>query len=183
MFLHRNNGVSALLSLSGTYRWHYSLLPRDNMPFNQEGIADLDGDGNFEVITAHRDGLLRAFNSKAGNQLCPTCDPETELTPYNRSAVERWTHKITGAINPSVYRSDQDFATVDLDGDGAMEILIGDGEGTLHALKEQNGVCTTLWKLSVTTRRLGSPIVADIDGDGQGEILIPSEDGIMHCLK
>ena len=183
VFLHRNNGVSALLSLSGTYRWHYSLLPRDNMPFNQEGIADLDGDGNFEVITAHRDGLLRAFNSKAGNQLCPTCEPETELTPYNRSAVERWTHKITGAINPSVYRSDQDFATVDLDGDGAMEILIGDGEGTLYALKEQNGVCTTLWKLSISTRRLGSPVVADIDGDGQGEILIPSEDGIIHCLK
>ena len=64
-----------------------------------------------------------------------------------------------------------------------MEILIGDGEGTLYALKEQNGVCSTLWKLSITTRRLGSPVVADIDSDGQGEILIPSEDGIRHCLK
>ena len=62
-------------------------------------------------------------------------------------------------------------------------MLIGVCKGTLYALKEKNGICTTLWKLSISTRRLGSPIVADIDGDGQGEILIPSEDGIIHCLK
>ena len=183
VFLHRNNGVSALLTLSGNYRWHYSLLPRDNMPFNQEGIADLDGDGNFEVVTAHRDGLLRAFNSQASSQLCPTCEPGTEVTMFNRAAEERWTYKIAGAINPSVYRSDQDFVSVDLDGDGTMEVLIGDGEGTLLALKERNGSCSTFWKVRITNRRLGSPIVADIDGDGRGEILVPSEEGLMHCLK
>lgn len=102
---------------------------------------------------------------------------------FNRAAEERWTYKIAGAINPSVYRSDQDFVSVDLDGDGTMEVLIGDGEGTLLALKERNGSCSTFWKVRITNRRLGSPIVADIDGDGRGEILVPSEEGLMHCLK
>ena len=97
--------------------------------------------------------------------------------------MDQGPHKIPGPIHPRVCRSDQEFATVDLDGDGAMEILIGSGEGTLYALKEKNGSFSTLWKLRFTTRRLGSPIVADIDGDGQGEILIPSEDGTIHCLK
>jgi hypothetical protein len=106
VFLNRNNGVSAALTLNGDYRWLYSLLPRDNMPFNQEGIADLDGDGNFEVVTAHRDGTLRAFSNAAGDAKCPTCRADAPLTEYNHAGQIRWTFKVPGPINPSVYRSD-----------------------------------------------------------------------------
>ena len=182
VFLHRNNGVSAMLSLDGNYRWHYSLLPRENMPFNQEGVVDLDGDENYELITAHRDGTLRAFTNAAAAAKCPTCQTNAPLTNHNHAGQVRWTFTIPGPINPSVYRSDQDFASADLDGDGRMEVLLGSGDGHLYALKEVGDDCQVLWRVRLSERRIGSPILADLNDDGIAEILVPSEEGIVFCL-
>ena len=82
-----------------------------------------------------------------------------------------------------VYRSDQDFATVDLDGDGRMEAIIGGGNGILFALEESNGKCRILWQVRLSDRRIGSPVIADVDGDGGAEIIVPDEGGTVFCLR
>ena len=180
--LSRANGVTLVMNLEGQYIWHYSILPRDNMPLNREAIADLDGDGRTEIVTAHMDGLLRAFSAEPTQARCPTCLPDEPLTEHNRSGHVRWTYQIPGPINPSPYDKDHDFASADLDGDGCDEILIGSGDGRLYALKEVDGRCTVLWSMQLSSRRVGSPILADLDGDGYAEILVPTEDGWMHVL-
>ena len=183
VFLHRNNGVTASISLEGNYRWHYSLYPRDNMPFNQEGIADLDGDGSAEIITAHRDGTLRAFSNSPAAGKCPTCKKDAPITTHNHAGELRWEFKIPGPVNPSVYRSDQDFASADLDADGRMELLIGGGDGVLYALEESAFKCRIKWEIKLSDRRIGSPVLADLDADGRAEILVPDEGGTVYCLR
>jgi len=182
VFLCRANGVTVLMDMEGNYIWHYSLLPRENMPFNLEGFADLDGDGKIEIVTAHRNGTLRAFNAEPSDHRCPTCLPDEPLTDENRSGEERWTFQIPAPINPSVYHSNQDFAAADLDGDGKTELLLGGGDGKLYALKEVDGKCKILWSVDLGSHRVGSPILADLDGSGQAKILVPTENGRIYCL-
>jgi len=182
VFLCRANGVTVLMDMEGNYIWHYSLLPRENMPFNLEGFADLDGDGKIEIVTAHRNGTLRAFNAEPSDHRCPTCLPDEPLTDQNRSGHERWTFQIPAPINPSVYHSNQDFAAADLDGDGKTELLLGGGDGKLYALKEVDGKCKILWSVDLGSHRVGSPILADLDGSGQAKILVPTENGRIYCL-
>ena len=74
-----------------------------------------------------------------------------------------------------------DFATLDLDADGKVELLCGAGDGALYALKERGGVCSVLWRVQLG-RRVGGPIVCDLDGDSLPEILVAGDDGKLHCL-
>jgi hypothetical protein len=94
IFLSRANAVSMLMDLRGHFIWHYKTLPSDNMPMSHEAIADLDGDGKLEIITAYKDGLLRAFDAEPSNEHCPTCLANTPLTSETLGGHTRWTFKI-----------------------------------------------------------------------------------------
>ncbi|HAB19528.1 MAG TPA: VCBS repeat-containing protein [Verrucomicrobiota bacterium] len=183
VFLSRAYAGIFVADLEGRPVWHYG-LSRDTTPRNHGGIADLDGDGQAEIVTAQADGLLRAFSAEPTLEKCAICPPVENAGPGNRAGKIRWTFQVPGPIGPLNHtnqNSDQDFASADLDGDGRVEVLLGGGDGKLYALKEVNGAGTVLWSLDLG-RRVGSPILADLDDDGKAEILVPTEDGRVHCL-
>ena len=184
VFLSRAYAAIYVADLEGRPVWHYG-LSRDTTPRNHGAIADLDGDGEVEIITAQADGLLRAFSAEPSTVKCPICPAADAPGPGNRAGKIRWTFRVPGPIGPpsaANQNSDQDFASADLDGDGRMEILLGGGDGGLYALKEIDGACAVLWSVNLG-RRVGSPILADLDGDGTAEVLVPTEDGRMRCLS
>ncbi len=184
VFLSRAYAAVYVTDLDGRPVWHYG-FSRDTTPRNHGAIADLDGDGQAEIITAQADGLLRAFSSEPADEKCPLCPAADPPSPGNRAGKIRWTFHVPGPIGPpsaANQNSDQDFASADLDGDGRAELLLGGGDGRLYAVKEIDGAGTVLWSVDLG-RRVGSPILADLDGDGTAEILVPTEDGRLHCLS
>ncbi|HEX9504968.1 MAG TPA: S8 family serine peptidase, partial [Acidimicrobiia bacterium] len=93
-------------------------------------------------------------------------------------------------------------ALVDLDDDNKLEIIVGDGNGEVHALRSDGTELTGFpvhtdppAHLPLTTSPafllslvplsyspiIGGVAVADLDGDGQQEIVVGAEDGKLYC--
>jgi hypothetical protein len=88
-------------------------------------------------------------------------------------------------------------AFADIDGDGVDELVIGDGNGYVHAMKP-DGSEVTGWPahtaaLTLPTGNpifehryaallLGTPAVADVDGDGWPEISVADTSGYLHLF-
>jgi hypothetical protein len=60
----------------------------------------------------------------------------------------------------------------DIDGDGALEVLVGSMNGLIYALDASTGQEKGRWDAAAPVR--GSPILADIDGDGRLELVVAS---------
>jgi uncharacterized repeat protein (TIGR01451 family) len=118
-------------------------------------VADIDADGDLEILTAHGYGYVRALDHAGG------------VVWMRRPA----TSELRG------------LSVDDLDGDGTLEIVVTaavesrtntwvyEHDGTLHAgwpqLSDESGYA---WGVFNDNAALG-----DIDGDGTGEIVVPSD--------
>ncbi len=170
-----HNGAYALTLVTetdGTPRWHYGLT-RDTTHAAMAGFADLDASGTLEIVTTQKDGLLRGFDAQPTAKKCPTCPPAESRGDANRSGGVRWTFRLPPPVS--------DFASLDLDGNGSVELVCGAGDGKLYALQETNGHVEMLWSLDLGSE-VGAPVIADLDADGLPEVLVSSADGRLHAL-
>ena len=76
---------------------------------------------------------------------------------------------------------------VDVDGDGALDVVVGDEAGRVHALEGRTG--RPLWSRSLQTAPTGRATIesgiaaADLDGDGANELVAASWDGTVAALR
>src|SRR5439155_19355024 len=67
-------------------------------------------------------------------------------------------------------------AVGDVDGDGQLDVVIGDQQGTVHAI---NAKGQQIWQASTGRQPLAtSPVIADADGDGRPDVIIPFQGGV-----
>jgi uncharacterized repeat protein (TIGR01451 family) len=122
-------------------------------------VADIDGDGTAEVITAHSGGWVGVYD---GSGAFKPGWPKQPFTNEIRS-----------------------LAVDDLDGDGSMEIVVARASGGSYdqwTVLEPNGTTRPGWPRlqsgqpgygwGAYNQNIG---VADIDGDGKAEIVGPSD--------
>ncbi len=117
-------------------------------------IADVDGDGEIELITGvdNNSGLLYAVNAD-GSILWSV--PALDNSPLNASVM-------------------------DINGDGAYEVAFNGADQGLTIYDGHNGdVLFNEPSLSVVSQT-GSdyPLFADVDNDGFGEMVVPSQGGL-----
>jgi C1A family cysteine protease len=74
-------------------------------------------------------------------------------------------------------------ALVDLDGDGDLEILVGDVAGNVHALHHDGALVGGSWPVEIGGLQDCGPVAADLDGDGSPEIVITSNGGEVTVTR
>ncbi len=117
------------------------------------GAGDVDGDGKLELGQGHADGTFRIYDYGTGN-LRATIELNTIST---------------------------DVLTIDINGDGNAEFVVGTSDGRLLAIGFSGKGFNIIAEIAAGAA-MGSPIAADFDGDGSSEIFIVTGDGMLRCF-
>ncbi len=121
----------------------------------QPAIADLDGDGENEIVAASQDFSLYAV--RANGKALPGFPVDLGYRLYGGPAL------------------------ADLDGDGKLEIIQTSGDGKLHALSS-SGREHAGFPLKIGDRVVAPAIAGDFDHDGRDEVAVCAEEGTFAVL-
>ena len=138
-------------------------LPGWPIPHGSSGVrtspvaADLDGDGELEIVTVALDGKVRAF--------------EFDGTP-----LPGWP-KVTGGSGLG-----SEPAVHDLDGDGLDDIVFGGTDSLLYAVSG-DGRDLPGWPVGVGAKIQSSPVLLDADDDGDLEIFVLDREGGLWAFE
>ncbi len=161
-------------------------------------IADIDHDGQYEVLMVSDTGNLNCVNTTgdlewsypAGGNLHTTpAVADIDADGYLEVAFGSWNgwlFCINGSgdlewsynTGDTIYSSSACIADVDHDND--LEILIGSRDNRIHCLNYSGYV---EWTFLTGGDVDSSPAAADVDGDGRVEIVTGSDDHYLYCLN
>lgn len=91
-----------------------------------------------------------------------------------------WTAEATGKVRPAP-------ALGDLDGDGAVDVVVGDEGGVLRALHGATG--KPLWTVKTSENEydargfIAAAAIADLDADGRDDVIAAARDGILNAYR
>ena len=155
MFHHdlHNTGLSPLTGDMDTcYQlWEY---PTGANVFSSPAIADINGDGDLEVVVGSWDNNVYALNGADGSFL--------------------WSYPTGDNVSSSP-------SLGDIDGDGDLEVVVGSHDNNIYALNGADG--SFLWSYWTYDYVNLSPAIADIDGDGNLEVVVGSYDNKVYALS
>ena len=126
--------------------------------YSSPSFADINGDGDMDMVVGTFDGTLHTFTNTAGvfTQMTGVANPFNGVDVGNASA-------------PSF---------VDLDSDGDMDAVVGSDTGTLRSFRNNGtGVFTELTGAADPFDRIAvdaysKPSFGDIDGDGDSDLMV-----------
>src|SRR4029453_12690855 len=140
-------------------------------------FADLDGDGHLDAVVGAYDGTLRYFHNTTPPQPEPDfADQAGAANPFN-------------GVVAGIF-SKPSFA--DLDGDGDLDAIVGEGFGQLHYFQntgsataatfvEQAGAANPFSGVDVGA--YSKPSFADLDGDGDLDAVVGEHYGTLRYFK
>lgn len=156
-------------------------------------IADLDGDGWFEIVhatSAYRDG----FHGRCGpSSITPI--PEPRIYAWTHDGSLFWQTPLLGALPSNacdssvIHDSDCSPAVADMDGDGTIEVVATQrattGGAKVFIINGENGqfqsslVLTDHVGNDATVGIRSSPVIANVDADSMLEALVGFRNDLM----
>jgi Ca2+-binding RTX toxin-like protein len=141
-------------------------------------FTDLDGDGDLDLVAGANDGTLRAYQRAA----------DGSFTPMD-GASGRPANPFAG-IDVG-YNSSPSFT--DLDGDGDLDLVVGENYGTLRAYQRAaDGSYTPMDGASgrpanpfagIDVGNSSAPIFTDLDGDGDLDLVVGENYGTLRAYQ
>ena len=181
-----------------TSEWNYTT---SNNIQASPTIADIDGDGDLEILIVSHDAKLYSLSSTGNLEWSFTTGVAASTTPtvadidddgelevlfsswdskfycVNGNGFQEWSYTLHDM-------SESSPAIVDIDGDGDLEILFGGDDGALNGwFYCLNNSGHLEWEYNTECTVKSSPAVADIDNDGKIEVIFGAGDDYVYCLN
>lgn len=119
-------------------------------------FADLDGDGEMDLVVASQDFSVYAVSARGA--------------------------PLPGFPVAAGYRIYEGPALADLDGDGRLDVVFASADGFVHAVSAA-GRPLTGFPARVGARLFGGPAVGDLDRDGALDVAVALADGTVAALS
>lgn len=128
---------------------------QDDVAYSSPAVADLDGDGSFEVIVAAGGYYASTKGEPRGRY----------VTAYRADGSQLWRATADAVISSSP-------ALGDVDGDKSLDVVVGIENGQVMAVSGKDG--RKLWTVSVPAASFvfKSPVLGDYDGDGLDDVFV-----------
>jgi hypothetical protein len=116
-------------------------------------LADLDGNGDLEIIQPGSDGEVHVFN-------------------WQGDYLSGWPRSMGGACRSSA-------AVADVGGPPGLEIVVGCDNGKVYAYNT-SGEIVPGWPIQLDDAVVSTPTVGDLDLDGDNEVVVSGLDGTVY---
>ncbi|MDO7877133.1 FG-GAP-like repeat-containing protein [Hymenobacter sp. ASUV-10] len=146
--------------------------------FPRPSFTDLDGNGLLDMLVGDNDGTIVRYEQTAVN--AATFTPKGNLMGKASATATTFSTIDVGTVSkPQV---------IDFDGDGLLDLLIGNYNGNIVRY-EQTAVNSTTFILignladsngTIDVGTYAAPTITDIDGDGQLDVLMGSATGDLR---
>jgi PKD repeat protein len=151
---------------NGTPRWARQAawdMPVDVGSDAAPALADLDGDGDADLLVGSTSGDVRGFESMAGNW--------AERPSWGLGKVGANAHPALGDIN----------------GDGKIDVLVGTGSGAVMAFAGTGNTAGLFvrrveWDGPQVGQRV-APTLGDLDGDNRPDLILADVNAVMTAFK
>jgi len=182
------------------------VLNQEGFPFVESGavmvapaIADIDGDGNPEILAVSDDFDLYVINSDGELKWTFKTGNKIRSTPAIGDLEGDGTVEIVfGSVDKNLYVLDDSgkvklqymadgfirstVALKDMDDDGDLEIIFGDLAKKLYVINH-DGTDFGSFPIDMGESLMTSPAIGDLDGDGSSEIVVGTWQKNVYVLK
>lgn len=140
--------------------------PVQGMYYVAPALGDLDGDGDLDLLVGNWRDAMQFWRNESGR------------------GGERWVLADTALVRIT-RGSSTTPALADLDGDGDLDLVVGESSGTLNFFRNVGTRTAPHFELvsdeweSIDAGRHSAPAFGDLDGDGDLDLLVGGEERLM----